>query len=94
MTKRLYVVTVSYEYAVLASSEREAESFTHLHDAESDTGTDYKIERSRLAATVDCRPPRDWDGDCLIYGAPRDMKWSEAVEQDKAVVTADPAPSE
>ena len=82
MTNKLYIVTVSFEYACLAEDEYEAASFKEeaFHD---DGGTNT---HAKLAVTgpVPCRP-RGWTDDTLIYGAPRgsDLRLDAAIAAEK-----------
>jgi hypothetical protein len=83
MTKKLYIVTVSYEYACLAEDEYEAADFREeaLHD-EGDPTT-----HARLAVTgpVPYRP-RGWTNDTLIYGADSDLRLDDAIAAEKTRV--------
>jgi len=78
MTKKLYIVSVGFEYAVLAEDEYEAVSFKE--EALHDDGT--PLAHAQLAITNRCiMRPRGWTDDTLIYGAPRgsDLRLDDAI---------------
>lgn len=67
MTKKLYIVSVGFEYACLAESEQDALRFKE--EALGDEGEPTSV--AQLAVTNGpIRRPRRWTDDVLIYGAP------------------------
>lgn len=83
--KRLYIVTVEteFEYAALAASEVEAESYAQeaSRDADPDRRVYARRSISRAGAKVSDRPD-GWDDTSLVYAdrADGDITWEEALE--------------
>ena len=79
---RLYVVNVSFEYAVVAESEREACSFAgaEAHNLLFDEFADAReaVVVKRFGKPM---PPDGWGADDLVYGADGDMTWAQAVKK-------------
>lgn len=85
-TKKLYVVSVSFEFAVLAESENEAR---RVVDQAADDCIDYRNAQVRRGVNPDTgwvHIPEGYDGDTLVYGTSRDegdVTFDEAVEREK-----------
>lgn len=78
MTKKLYIVTVGFEYACLAEDEHEAVRWKE--EALGDEGA--PTAHAQLSVTNRCiMRPRGWTDDTLIYGAPRgsDLRLDDAI---------------
>jgi hypothetical protein len=82
MDKRLYVVTVAMEYAVLAVDEDDACSYARqaLRDASLSDEDGKAVEAKRQGYVL----PDGWDGDTPVYGADDDTTWDEAAEDEQA----------
>jgi hypothetical protein len=81
MAKRLYVVTISLEYAVLADDEDEACSY--VREAVRDASlSDEDGEASEAKRSGYCLPS-GWGSDTLVYGGDGDVMWKEAVTEEK-----------
>lgn len=86
--KRLFVVRVEFEYAVMAEDALEAERSSELAEYE------LRIGEASIHVTPACRngfrKPAGWDdNECGVYTGPRarhdTITWAEAVIADKAV---------
>jgi len=78
VTKKLYIVSVGFEYACLAESEQDALRFKE--EALGDEGE--PTAHAQLAVTNGpVRRPRRWTDDVLIYGAPygTDLRLDDAI---------------
>jgi hypothetical protein len=83
--KRLYIVTVAFDFPALLTETEAAhmKSIDHMaRDALSDLG-DSPID-GIVPAGPDYRAPHGYDDGCLVYG-PRnaDVTWRQAVDADK-----------
>lgn len=84
-TKRLYTVTVEFDFAVLAESEYDARSYAS--EAQRDLMLD---EFAHATPTVSILPTGrfierrpDAEGESLVYGADRDTTLDEAIAAEK-----------
>lgn len=87
--KKLYTVTVEFEYAVLAEDEREAMDYANdalrdviVEEYASATETVYMPMGNVKMPQV--RRPDDYDDTSLVYGADEDITLAEAIEAEKA----------
>ena len=80
---RLYRVEIALEYAVLADSREEAESYAN--DALRDThASDHVTARLMRDSKGRYLYPDGWDDHSLVYGSDTDVPLKEAVEADRA----------
>lgn len=80
---RLYRVKITLEYAVLADSREEAESYAD--DALRDTnGSDHATAQLMRDTKGRYSYPYGWDDRSLVYGSDADVSLKEAVEADQA----------
>lgn len=86
--KKLYTVTVEFEYAVLAENEREAKWSASdalrdviIEDYASATETVYMPMGNVKVPQV--RRPDDYDDTSLVYGADEDTTLADAIEAEK-----------
>lgn len=91
--KRLYVVQVEFEYAVMAESASEACSFAR------DCAGDLDLEQHAYASQLQIVEatdhlgikrnvpmlPEGWTGDALVYGADKDTTLDDAVEAERGL---------
>jgi hypothetical protein len=82
MTKKLYIVSVGFEYACLADDEHDALRFKE--EALHDEGEPSAVAKLAVTGPVPYRP-RGWTDDVLIYGAPRgiDLRLDAAIAAEK-----------
>lgn len=78
MTKQLYIVSVGFEYAVLAEDEAEAlraKEDVLRDDSQPTTSVHLAVSNGRTIR------PRGWTDDCLVYGAPygTDVRLDDAI---------------
>lgn len=78
MTKKLYVVSVGFQYACFAESAHDALRFKE--EALHDEGEPSAVATLAVTGPVPCRP-RGWTDDVLVYGAPygTDVRLDEAI---------------
>lgn len=85
--KRLYTVTVEFDYAVMAESESDA-----IRTADDAAGDVYLRECASATLTVQPVPTTtghfytnlpEWDDDSLVYGCDEDITLGDAVEAEK-----------
>ena len=82
---RLYRVKITLEYAALATSKEEAESYAD--DVLADTrGGDNAVARLMRDAKGRYSYPEGWDDHSLVYGPDRDVSLREATEVDQATL--------
>ncbi len=86
--RRLYIVRVEFEYAVMAESENEAKNSPRLAIHELNYS---EVDMSARLARTDRREfqPMNWDDDeSGVYTGPRNthdtISWNDAVSADKA----------
>jgi hypothetical protein len=81
--RRLYTVTVRLEYAVIADSALDAESYVDdaLRDAASDLDVHARFMRQSKGVYV---YPDGYSDNSLVYGVEGDLTLSEAVKAEKA----------
>lgn len=92
MSKRLYVVHVEFEFAVLAASEDEARGFVdQAMREESFIGDDAGVVPAKSQGY--CMPD-GWEGDGLVYGADKDTTWDDAVDAEREADEAEKRLSE
>lgn len=90
---RLYTVTVSFEFAVLADNEEEAGNRRYevardaLYDA--DVSCIQTVRKAYGQDRVDVIYPDGWDDSALIYGTDTDTTLGEAVAREKAALHED-----
>lgn len=70
--KRLYIVRVESEFAVLASSEEDAKDIAR-REALPVADVEWDLDASRMN-----RMPNGWDEDCLVYGPREDVRLGDA----------------
>ena len=95
MTKRLYVVTIEVEFAVMAESEQEAVKFTD--EAISDDSNLRECARARPLRFVKhpgggeaiALTPDGWEDDTLVYGTKTDLTLKDAVAAERALHAAE-----
>ena len=82
--KRLYRVTVTYEYGAAAESEKEAASYAAEAARDGVTLEDC-AEASEVSKTARINPawwlPAGRDNVSLVYGCDENTTWDEAVEK-------------
>jgi hypothetical protein len=86
--KRLYVVTVGFEYACLADSPAEASSFAMEAVHEIHAGECAHAAPLRWAGPDDPIRPRGWDDDSLVYQSgfrPDDITLGDAIKNEKRI---------
>lgn len=89
MTKRLYTVTVEFDYAVLAENESDARRYASeaardaLYDADVHASLTVRDEK-----TIDW--PSGYDESTLVYGTREDVTFGEAVAREKAAMEKKP----
>lgn len=89
--RRIYTVTVSFEYAVLADSESDAESYVDdvfRDQTHTDLDMDTRLMRDYKGRYV---MPDGWDGRSLIYGTDEDLTLGDAIEAEKGEIEGGPA---
>jgi hypothetical protein len=81
MTKKLYTVSVGFEYACLAESEQDA--LRYKEEALGDEGTPT-VYAQLTVTSGPVRRPRRWTDDALVYGAPygTDVRLDDAIATD------------
>ena len=82
---RLYRVEITLEYAVLADSREEAESYADdaLRDTNVSDHATARLMRDRKGRYL---YPDGWDDHSLVYGPDTDVSLKEAVEADQAAL--------
>lgn len=88
--KKLYTVTVEFEYAVLAEDERDA--MDYANDALNDVSIrDYAhasptvyLPQGNGPKAPQVRRPDDYDAESLVYGADEDITLEEAIAAEVA----------
>lgn len=91
--RKLYTVTVEFEYAALAESPDEAKRYAHaaFHDVPigycAFAGEAVYLPSHDRTSTPIVRVPDDYDDDSLVYGADEDVTLAEAVEAEKQRLT-------
>jgi hypothetical protein len=90
-TKRLYTVTVEFDFAVMAESEYDARSYAN--EAQRDLMLDEfahatpTVSRLPTGRFVERRP--DAEGESLVYGTDEDTTLNEAVAAEKKRLEAE-----
>jgi len=90
-TKRLYTVTVEFDFAVYAKDESDARRYAN--EAQRDIMLDefshatQTVELYPTGRFVECRP--DAEGESLVYGADRDTTLDEAIAAEKKRLEAE-----
>lgn len=86
--KRLYTVTVEFDFAVLADSEVDAKSYAnkaiddlYLGECTTATLTVYSPGGGIIAENLPA-----WDQDSLVYGADEDTTLEEAVAAERSLL--------
>lgn len=85
-TKKLYVVSVSFEFAVLAESEGEARLTADEAAGDCLDHARAQVHRAVNPDTGWVHMPRGYDGDTLVYGTSRaegDVTFNKAVEREQ-----------
>ena len=90
--KRLYTVTVEFEYAVLAEDERDAMDYAHdalrdvsIRDYAHATPTVY-VPQGNGPRAPQVRRPDDYDAESLVYGADDDVTLEDAIAAEVAAL--------
>jgi hypothetical protein len=90
-TKRLYTVTVEFDFAVMAESEYDARRYAN--EAQRDIMLDefaYATPTVNLLPTgrfIECRP--DAEGEGLVYGTDKDTTLDDAIAAEKKRLEAE-----
>ncbi len=85
--KRLYVVSVSFDFPVMAETEQEARDYTD--DAATDIVLSEYAKAKRLAFTQE--PPRKpilpgYDIEAPVYGTMTSVTFREAIEEERRLL--------
>lgn len=82
MTKRLYIVRVEFEFAVIAESEQRATRFAEDALNDMDTTDVCTAFRAELGPTGEVTPPDGWSDDTLVYcSGNEDITFEQAVAE-------------
>lgn len=88
VTKRLYIVRVEIEFAVLAEDEDDA--ISHTSEAVMDTFLESAADAElisfhKIPGSEKMIPnrPKGWDDTSLVYGADEDTTLGEAIEAER-----------
>jgi hypothetical protein len=82
MTKKLYNVTVEFEYAVLAEDEYEAAHYAEEAFGDCDASACCLVSEATPDPTGEVTRPSGWTDDTLVYGARNeDVTLVQAIEK-------------